>query len=142
MDNVDLILDSIKAFSGPTPEEIELAKSGDEISEPVGELFREAKCRLPADAALDAERTKQLEKRATPVKYDVWDPPADPIEQFFKQANDAALGLSAKPTTGTLAARLGVVRSEVVVEDGTRWLRGFNADGQLVDVRMLLPEIA
>ena len=46
------------------------------------------------------------------------------------------------PTIGTLAKRLGIVRSEIVEEDGERWLRGFNASGELVDARTLLPEVA
>jgi hypothetical protein len=40
----------------------------------------------------------------------------------------------------TFAKKLGVTRSEVATaEDGTRWMRGFDAGGTLVDARVLLP---
>jgi hypothetical protein len=47
------------------------------------------------------------------------------------------------PTTGSLGKRLGIVRSEITEEeDGTRRLCGFNAAGEVVDVRWLFREIS
>ena len=40
-----------------------------------------------------------------------------------------------KRKRGTLAERLGIVRTEVVEEDGVRWVHAYNDASELVDVR-------
>jgi hypothetical protein len=45
------------------------------------------------------------------------------------------------PGSGTLAKRLGIVRTEFHAIDDERWVYAFDKNDQLVDVRVLLPEI-
>lgn len=80
--------------------------------------------------ALDDEDLSEMDdqlqlSKSTPIGDSSWDEEISTVE---------------KRARGTLAQRLGVVRTEIRQEDdGARCVYAFNAANELVDVRWLLP---
>jgi hypothetical protein len=73
-----------------------------------------------------------------------------PVQQFLERAAlTQALGKGVDPDwnqevstvekrkSGTMAQRLGIVKSEIRTEDGVRWAYGYDVAGEVVDIRAL-----
>jgi hypothetical protein len=71
------------------------------------------------------------------LDYDeAWDEPVGKLTG----ADYPKHGAEFRKSTGTMAERLGVVRTEFVRIDGTRWVHAFDDRGELVDTRIVFEE--
>lgn len=71
---------------------------------------------------------KSMEQNSSRLANTVWD---EVIGAVQKKSDEQP------PEIGTLAKKLGIVRSEVVDIAGVRWARGYDSEGQLVSARVL-----
>jgi hypothetical protein len=108
----------------------EVPDADDEIPEPVGQAFAAAPVRVA------------LAKSDTPmsISRDWLDVPADDVDDGCFELQKSPMVVKDEGPR-TLAKKLRVVKTTTEAdENGTQWVRGYDASGVLVDTRVLLPD--